>query len=501
MKERYKILFLSSAILFCFYFAYDIPSALNFHLGPEDDAKTNEYKVTLLYSAYALPNIVVPLFFGWIPYLRKSLLAQILCALVFAGSLLFTLGVWRYSFKTMLLGRFLFGLGGESFAVIQNKLLSSEFRGKELSFAMGLFSSIARLGTVSNFLLTPVLAGSLGRLAPCVIGVALTFAGLCICIRINSTGRPRELLKRKLVGLQKKEAPAGADPSARKGFAVSLASLDLTPMPGDNPFFSGHSESGSENSRTVNPILAENPFLPWQGRIQSPRSRLESAAPKTIFEESGTLFFEPSLEGTGSYHSAFFVLLSISFLFALVWAPFYNIAPMLFQKRYGLSSISSGHMLAIVEGMSLVLVLITGTAADVYGYKLWFVAAGSMLLLLGHFSIFLDATSPYFAVFLLGCAGPLISCYWPCIPSLVSEEALGTGFAAIYCALNFAFTFSPIAVALLVGRDATYTSVELYLLSIGGAALCLTALLSYINHRQRLGLNDALKVSDQDHRL
>jgi MFS family permease len=516
MKERYKILFLSSAILFSFYFTYDIPSALNFHLGPGDDARTNEYKVTLLYSVYALPNIVVPLFFGWIPYLKKSLLAQILCAFVFAGSLIFTLGVWRYSLRTMLLGRFLFGLGGESFAVIQNKLLSSEFKGKELSFAMGLFSSIARLGTVSNFVLTPILAGALGRMVPCIIGVVLTFIGLCICIRINSSGRSHELLRRKLISIQEKEAAAGTEPlgtikksivlgpnnmssfeyamAGRNEFGVSLTNLNFAPIPSDNPFFTEYEPGPKSGSKGLNPVISENPFSPWQSRPATPRSRLESAVPKAIFEDSGTLFFEPTLEGQRSYHSAFFILLAISFLFALVWAPFYSIAPMLFQKRYGLGPISSGHMLAIIEGMSLVLVLITGTAADMYGHKLWFVAAGTTLLILGHLSIFLKASSPYFSIFLLGCAGPMISCYWPCIPSLVSEESLTTGFAAIYCVLNFAFTFSPVAVAFLVARDATYSTVELYLFSVGTIALFLVCLLSYVNHRQKLGLNDAQPV-------
>ncbi|WEL39713.1 D-galactonate transporter [Encephalitozoon hellem] len=507
MKERHRVLLLSGLILFSFYFVYDIPSALSHHVSFGSDSGI-EYKITLLYSVYSLPNIIVPIFFGWITHVKKSTLAKLLCTFVFLGHLIFTAGVWSRSFKIMLIGRFLFGVGGESFAVIQNKLISYEFKGKELGFAMGIFSCIARLGTVANFLFTPFLADTVGRMFPCVIGIFLTLLGLWVCFRINSSERSHKILKQKLIDLQKegfggeaqdRRANPGEGFLNDPGSAAFSEAIGPTPKSTSNalnipesPFFHDYSESKPKELPQEDPILFDSPFSPWKGDSKESttvKSRLEKAKPKVLFEESGMLFYEPRLEGKNTHHSAFYILVGMSFLFALIWSPFYTVAPMLFQKRYGLSAVSSGNILATIEGTSLVLITFTSAIADAYGFKLWLIMAGCILFLIGHSGIFFNFLSPYASATLLGFSGPLIACYWPCIPSLVSEESLGTGFATIYCILNLAFTFSPVVVAFLATGDDSYDNVEAYILVIGTLALILVGFLFYLNKKQSLGLN------------
>ena len=48
----------------------------------------------------------------------------------------------------MLIGRFIFCLGGENLAVTQSSIASKWFFGKTLSFAMGINVSFSRLGSV-----------------------------------------------------------------------------------------------------------------------------------------------------------------------------------------------------------------------------------------------------------------------------------------------------------------------------------------------------------------
>lgn len=74
----------------------------------------------------------------------------------------------------MLLGRVLFGLGGESMTVAQSTIISLWFKGKELNFAMGINLSIARLGSVINGLVVPRVYKSSG------LGTAL-MVGAIIC--------------------------------------------------------------------------------------------------------------------------------------------------------------------------------------------------------------------------------------------------------------------------------------------------------------------------------
>lgn len=75
--------------------------------------------------------------------------------LVTGGQCLFMFGGYALNFPVMLIGRVVFGLGGESMTVAQSTIISLWFKGKELNFAMGLNLSIARLGSVINGLVVP----------------------------------------------------------------------------------------------------------------------------------------------------------------------------------------------------------------------------------------------------------------------------------------------------------------------------------------------------------
>lgn len=66
------------------------------------------------------------------------------------GQLVFTIGGYKNSYAIMMLGRFIFGLGGESMTVAQSAIVSSWFAGKELSFAFGINLSVARIGSSVN---------------------------------------------------------------------------------------------------------------------------------------------------------------------------------------------------------------------------------------------------------------------------------------------------------------------------------------------------------------
>jgi len=50
----------------------------------------------------------------------------------------------------MLLGRFVFGVGGDSFFVGKATIVSSWFKGGELAFAFGITLSVGRLGSMVN---------------------------------------------------------------------------------------------------------------------------------------------------------------------------------------------------------------------------------------------------------------------------------------------------------------------------------------------------------------
>ena len=95
--------------------------------------------------------------------------------LVMIGQGIFAFGVTIESYPICLLGRGVFGLGGESLIVSENYSIMSWFTGKDLSMAIGSSISAARLGSVINDNTEPAIVSSSGSLA---LGL---WVGLGVC--------------------------------------------------------------------------------------------------------------------------------------------------------------------------------------------------------------------------------------------------------------------------------------------------------------------------------
>lgn len=96
-------------------------------------------------------------------------------AILTLGQLVFTAGAYYQNFQMMLVGRVIFGMGGESMQVAQSAIISMWFKGSELAFAVGINLSVGRLGSVLNSMIVPTLYDTYG-LAPAL------FLGFLICI-------------------------------------------------------------------------------------------------------------------------------------------------------------------------------------------------------------------------------------------------------------------------------------------------------------------------------
>ena len=130
-KSRWTILFLTCLLLFGNYYAYDNPAALNIplqaYLG--DSYDDWQYKLNLLYSVYSFPNMLLPFFGGQlIDCYGVTKVLLLVSSLVCVGQTIFSIGVSLESFPLMLLGRIIFGIGGETVAVSQSSITTQYFR-------------------------------------------------------------------------------------------------------------------------------------------------------------------------------------------------------------------------------------------------------------------------------------------------------------------------------------------------------------------------------------
>jgi len=194
---RWLILLLSCFIMFGNYYAYDNPSALNRQLGlwmADGNDAVFEYKLSLLYTVYSAPNVILPFFIGKaLDRLSSRYFLIGLSLAVCLGQSVFAIGIAIRSWPIMFLGRFIFGLGGESLAVAQSRLVTEWFMGHELSLALGLNLSIARIGTVVNNNMSPRVAYESSVTGAALTGLfACLFSLICtlVCILCDIWYRP-----------------------------------------------------------------------------------------------------------------------------------------------------------------------------------------------------------------------------------------------------------------------------------------------------------------------
>lgn len=118
-----------------------------------------EYIFNLMYSVYSLPNIILPLIGGLLIFkygYRLMFLAFGFSILI--GQLIFAIGCSTQSIVVMLIGRTIFGFGGESINTTQFSIILQWFAPNEIAFAMGLCLSFAKIGNALNNIVSPRIA-------------------------------------------------------------------------------------------------------------------------------------------------------------------------------------------------------------------------------------------------------------------------------------------------------------------------------------------------------
>lgn len=150
--HRYFVLFFMCMLGFGSYYCYDNPGALQNQII--DDLKISLSTFSQLYAWYSWPNTILCFFGGFLidRVFGIRLGAVIFAGCIFLGQLVFAGGAFINSYYVMILGRFIFGIGGESLAVAQNTYAVSWFKDKELNMVFGLQLSISRAGSTANFL-------------------------------------------------------------------------------------------------------------------------------------------------------------------------------------------------------------------------------------------------------------------------------------------------------------------------------------------------------------
>ena len=159
---RWIILILCCISTFGDYYCFDSVGAVHDHLESQFHflGKNFEYYYNLLYSEYSIENIFIPFIGGaLIKIFGNKNMFIVFGLIIVLGQFIVYKGCSNNSIYTMLIGRIIFGLGGENLNVSQMACVVEWFYKSENSFPMGLTLTISRVGSFANDVLSPRFAG------------------------------------------------------------------------------------------------------------------------------------------------------------------------------------------------------------------------------------------------------------------------------------------------------------------------------------------------------
>ena len=153
---RWVVLCFTCLFITSRYYNFDVPQGMQKPL--QDDLNLSPLQYNLLYTGYAVPNIIWPLFAGQvIDKIGCRLSILIFVSLIFIGQSLFTIGCFAQSFILLLIGRVTLGIGGEAVVVIKVPIMARWFRPNEQGIATGIMFAACRTGSILQSTLTPLI--------------------------------------------------------------------------------------------------------------------------------------------------------------------------------------------------------------------------------------------------------------------------------------------------------------------------------------------------------
>ncbi|KCZ81487.1 hypothetical protein H312_01065 [Anncaliia algerae PRA339] len=473
MKEKYCVLFASGLIQFISWFCFDFPGSINKNFG-NYVILSSEKAVLYSYIAYAFPNIIITLLFGYFISVHRIRMVTLLCLLIVMGNTLFLLGFIYNSFGLIILGRIFAGIGGENFTLNQNKKLTSYFKDSELAFAFSVFNIIGKLGMLTNFLIVPWIIQKFSVVHAISLGVIITFIGLFIGIYLDNKDTIKEM--KEII----------EDTSTIIDEKIGIVG----------------NYNESINREVINTMFYEN-LLPtidqnvWdENKDTYPmevHKMLESPEIKSLKVEEDVIIITPGIKATDKIHFTFYIYTFMVLVFTFSWAPFYNISSFIFQKKYLFDNLYACKVIAYIEIGSLFFYSGISYFVDHFGYKLFVINLGLGFLLLGHLLIFLNNFPLKIAGLFISIGFPFFNCHWPCLPLLINNKKVGFGYGCVISMINLGYVLSPMILSTFVERDLDYNFTYYYIILLTILTLIISCVLAYFNRKYEIGMNDPEK--------
>ncbi|KAJ3382414.1 hypothetical protein HDU92_004774 [Lobulomyces angularis] len=539
-KLRWVILFFSCLLLFGNYYvlikvnltAYDNPAALNRPLQKYLDHNYDDYQyeLNLFYSVYSFPNMFLPFIGGQLVDrldTRKVLMA--FSFIVCFGQTVFAVGTSLKSFSMMVLGRIIFGIGGESISVVQCSITTSWFKNKELAFALGLNLCVARLGSVMNSVMSPRIESSYsvpvaiwtGSLM-CYLSFFSAFILSCL-IAIKKLPEDKEeheehipilsSLNNELSGHQRLEERASPRKKILKQGLINLVneSTRIDEAQEELDFNLKTTVLNRKNTEYPNSFFTREPEAMNEGSsLHSNTKRVEfsSDEKKTVVNFLKETFFQIKL-----LPKEFWLICLICVVLYGTVVPFNNIASdFLMSKWFPGDTKKAGVIMSIPDTMSAILVPVCGILVDRHGGRVTLLLICSLVIAAVHGCLGFTMLNPVYPLIFLGLSYSFYGvALWPSVATVIdshekkleddgsvcSRKLLGTAYGISTSALNTALTIFPLITAEIRVHSANYQWVLTFFLVLAliGSIACV---ILYYFDRNNGGLLQKPEVTEEE---
>ncbi|KAM3575962.1 hypothetical protein VYU27_002147 [Nannochloropsis oceanica] len=540
---RALVLLMASCLTIGSYYVYDTPSSLyaqiqeHFLFYNKDataQASTFELYFNLLYSVYSIPNILLPFLGGHlVDTVGMRACIVVFSLLVLTGQVITALGVTIQSMTIMLVGRLIFGLGGECLVVGQSAFISAWFHSREVAFALGFTLSVSRLGSVLNDWGSPYIAQKIGVVAAFWFGALLCLGSTCTAFLlacVDKSHRSRGVLDdledtQISLATARTDTPAGAGtgrssyssssplPSAEEQMHLAApwaakGSYFETPHPsfyGPPPALRPAGASGGgaggggggEGPATMNTLVHGS-----QVHHEALQAKLDRLAQLDAVVDS---INEDHLWHLMGFDTMFWLLACVCTLSYGAIMPFNNMAQVYLLKNYlpiheeipkGVDCSfrpvlpewedycaevnkvrrTAGSLQSVPFMVAGILTPLVGILIDRCGHRTLYILLGPLLLLATHFVFLVGGTSPLVPLVGLGLAYSIVAAVvWPSVPLTVhaseSSKRCGTAFGILTVFQNLSMALFPMAIAALLQLTNGYVTTEYFFIVVSVAGI------------------------------
>lgn len=447
---KYAILLCICFFTFGSYFTFDIPGAIEEQLKHVFGPTYSDTQNLILYSVYNWPNTVLAFFGGYIidrvTGVRGG--ALLFCSLITIGNLLFATGVQMHTYWLCVVGRTIFGLGGESLTVAQNTFTVRWFSGDVLAMIFGVVVAFSRIGSAVNFAVTPILVRT--YTAETAVWIATSTCGLSFLA--TAVASYLDYYESKKLEERRKFMISQLPPHARQYVLQHDAAIASGPVN-----MNGASSSSLDTSSVSLAQIQHFPLEAW-----------------CLFLICST-FYIPIL------------------VFNQVCSEIIQHLPTPYDPETASLYVSIPNFVAIIA------VPLFGRLVDKKGRALYFIATACMMtcttqliFLMMNLRVFTITPIPVMIwqglSYSLGAAS-----IWPILSYVIDPRMLATSYGTMTAIQNIGQAVAPLVVSILP----SYAADLIFFASVAGFTMLLTILLVFIDSHNGGRLNASAKEREQ----